>query len=309
MKKAIVTGATGFLGRHLVKCLAGEGVQVYAVFRQANGGAVLPPNVVCLCNDLSEPHELARQLRAAGAENADVFYHTAWSGVAQKEKNNYAVQKENLLYSMSALDAASELACGKFINIGTVAEYVKNTALIQGDTVPTPNDVYGATKVAVHYLLEACAHNRKQPFIHVILSSTYGEYRKDGSIIPYTIEMLLQGGRPSFGALDQMWNFIYIKDAAYALYKVGELGRPGKTYPIGTEDRRPLYAYICELRDHIDSTLPLDVGEKTALYSNVRSSCVDIEELKRDTGFTPRYNFAEGIQNTITWLRGGVNPI
>lgn len=306
MEKAVVTGATGFLGRHIVDCLCQHKVQVYAVFRSRVEKGFFPDDVVCILDDLSDETRLAESLKAAGAGHADVFYHAAWSGVAPQDKNDYECQRKNLLYSVAAVNACHALHCQKFVNVGTVAEYVHCDGLIDGHQMPTPNDIYGAMKVAVRYVTAACAQKNGLPMIHTILSSTFGEHRSDDNVISYTIKALLKGEKPSFGALDQLWNFVYIRDAAYAYYLIGCYGVAGKTYAIGTEERKPLNQYILQIRDQIDPALPLGIGEKKAEYTKVRNSCVDISELQADTGFRPQFSFEQGLQRTIAWFRGQI---
>lgn len=305
MKKAIVTGATGFVGRHLTEFLCEHGIEVFAVIRDKHKADLLPENAVCVFDDLSDTEMLTQKLSGVGAEGADVFYHLAWNGVARRYKNDFLCQYTNISTSLNAIKACNYLRCGKFVYSGTVAEYVTNEGLICPDSTPTPNDIYGSFKVAARFVLSAYAKSVDQPWVSTILSSAYGEYRRDGSVIPYTIEALLRGETPSFGELDQMWGFIYAKDAANAFYLIGEKGINNKTYPIGTSERRPLREYIYKIRDCIDPALPLNVGVHKE-FKKVQSSCVDITELENDVGFKPRYNFDEGIINTIEWYKKAV---
>ena len=164
--------------------------------------------------------DLARQL---SGEKFDIFYHLGWAGVDGKEKNNISLQLSNIQTSLDMLHLSKFLKCNLFLAAGTVAEYVFNEHVIDFSKKQTPNDVYGATKTSVHYLLEAVAAQLEQDMIWAVLPSTYGEGRTEGNILTYTITTLLEGKCPEYGNLQSMWDFVYVTDVAKAIIKIGEL--------------------------------------------------------------------------------------
>ena len=190
-----------------------------------------------------------------------------------------------------------------FVAAGTVAEYVFGNEIIDSSLKQTPNDIYGATKVAVHYLLEAISKQIKQNMIWAVLPSTYGEGREEDNIITYTITTLLRGEKPQYGNLEQMWDFLYVTEVARAIVELGEKGKYNMTYGIGSGQYRPLKDYICAIRDMINPNLDLGIGERMVESSEPMSSCVNIEQLTADTGFVPRITFEEGMKKTIQYYR------
>lgn len=302
MKKIIISGGYGFLGRNLMEyCLDNrKEVRIFAIARHE---PQVDYPVTTVLDDLSDAERLATKLIQAGAENADAFFHTAWNGVAPQHKGNIDVQLCNIKGGVSALQACNRIGCERFINIGTVAEYVEVTDLISADCRPCPGDMYGATKIATHYILESYARMLHQPYIKAILASTYGEYRNDDNVISYTIKSLLTGAIPSYGSLQQMWDFIYVKDAAKALCLIAEKGISGKTYGIGSGCYAPLRSFIGAIKDSIDPSLKLDIGAKEDKYKKILNSCVNNFALQQDTGFVPDYSFSEGIKRTIAYFQ------
>lgn len=89
-----------------------------------------------------------------------------------------------------------------------------------------------------------------------------------------------------------------------ALWLIGEKGIPGKTYGIGSGVYRQLKAYIVKIRDIIDPELELGIGDIPSLSDKAFSSCVNIYDLVKDTGFEPQVDFEEGIIKTIEYYRG-----
>ncbi len=304
MHRVVVTGGTGFIGSWLVKELLQHDVAVIALVRSVNCNKFDEfPNkeLLTLIQYESEEYYSLKEKQ----QNIDAFYHLAWAGVSTVQKNDGQMQLENIHFSMKMLEYAKQIGVKRFLGMGTVAEYAfsDNTIEANGNR-QTPNDMYGAAKTSAHYMLEAYARILDIDFNWVVLPSTFGEGRRDDNIITYTITTLLRGERPQYGMLMQMWDFLYVGEVARALRLIGEKGCPGKTYGIGSGVYRQLKDYIITIRDIIDPKLELGIGDKPALSDKAFSSCVNIFELAKDTGFEPKVSFEEGIRRTIDYYRG-----
>ncbi len=304
MKNAIVTGVTGFIGSWLTMELLDAGWGVTAIVRDMN--KVLPEiskNVNCIVvvgdlntmrADIIPPHEY------------DVFFNLGWSGVSPEKKDDVSLQISNITMALNALTICNEVGCKLFISTGTVAEYALTTNVMDLGAKQKPNDMYGAAKVSTHYFLEVQARKIKQPFIWCVIPSTFGERRVDNNIITYTIRSLLRKEVPRYGKLEQMWDFLYVSDVVRALRMIGERGICGKVYGIGSGQYKPLFEYIKIIRDIINPNLKLGIGERNDLEDKAFSSCVNIYDLVRDTGFKPCISFEEGIRNTVRyWEKEG----
>ncbi|MCR4650567.1 MAG: NAD(P)-dependent oxidoreductase [Lachnospiraceae bacterium] len=298
MRSVILTGGTGFIGSRLKQELLDNSIKVILLVRKA--GDHVPPhdNLEVIEYYSPEYEELL-----SGREDIDAFYHLAWAGVAPELKNEREIQIANIDFAMEMLELAVKVGAKRFIATGTVAEYAFCEDVMDVNAKQTPNDLYGASKTASHYMLETWARSQDMPFNWIVVPSTYGEGRKDNNILTYTIRTLLAGGKPSYGYLNQMWDFLYVGEVARALRLVGEKGISGKTYGIGSGVYMPLRSYVEIIRDIIDPTLPLGIGDRPALSDKAFSSCVSIKELTADTGFVPQLDFETGIRRTIDYYR------
>lgn len=304
MASAVVTGASGFVGSQLVCELTKMGIEVFSVCRgkngieQMNGTSVF--NVSCKMEQYSElPGLICKSLKENMAEPPFAFYHLAWDGVLREDKDNCEKQLRNIEYTASAVRACREIGCEKYIHVGTVAEYTQCHALIDERFAPTPSDVYGATKVAARYVAAQIANTLCQDILFTILASTYGKHRRDDNIISYTTKTLLRGEKPIYGSLKQIWDFIYVEDAARALALIGLHGKPNATYGVGSGRYMSLRTYVECIRDMINPSLLLGIGEQKEKYNKVLNSCVDLFTVQRDTGFYPQYSFEQGIRKMI----------
>lgn len=303
MKNVIVTGATGFIGSWLVQELLKHGIHVTVIAR--NRSRLLPEiasHKNCTIIEKKVEDLLSMDFESGG-DKYDAFFHLGWGGVSSEFKNDIDLQLRNVRMSLHALEVCSEIGCEKFIASGTVAEYVFCTDIMDVNAKQTPNDFYGAAKVSAHYFLGVRARQLGQSFIWMVLPSTYGERRTDNNIITYTISTLLNGQKPRYGNLEQMWDFLYVGDVVRAIRLIGEKGKPGKIYGIGSGQYRHLKDYIVAIRDQIDKNLPLGIGEIPAMSAQTFSSCVNIYDLIVDTGFSPTVSFEDGIKKTIEYLK------
>ena len=298
MENVILTGGSGFIGAHVINDLVSRGIHVTVL--TSNKDFYNDNLLVDIIYTSYDYDEIMKKVRG---KKYDVFYHLGWGGVNGSDKNNIELQISNIQISIDMLKVSKELDCSVFIAAGTVAEYVFCEGVIDFEEKQTPNDMYGATKVAVHYLLEAVAKEIEQNIIWVILPSTYGEGRSGENILTYTIISLLRGECPIYGQLNQMWDFLYVTEVARALVEIGKKGKMNMTYGIGSGEYRSLREYICIIRDMINPELPLGIGKKKSGKRETFSSCVNIESLTRDTGFVPKISFEEGIVKTIEYYK------
>ena len=133
--------------------------------------------------------------------------------------------------------------------------------------------------------------------------SVYGPRDGAKTMIMSAIDAFLQNRCPRFTAGEQVWDYLYSRDAARAMYLIGEKGVSGRVYCVGSGEARPLAEYITILRDSIDPALKMELGAVPYGPGQVMQLCADIEALREDTGFEPEYSFEQGIQETIAWYR------
>ena len=299
---AIVTGSTGFIGSWLTQELLSNGYHVVSVVRD-------PKKLLPEIQNHSNFSYIQSDLRNLKIDDFDMsigydmFFNLGWAGVSPEAKNMVDKQLVNIPMALNAIEVCKGIGCKLFVSSGTVAEYALTTDVMDLGAQQKPNDIYGATKVAVHYYLEVRARQLKQPFIWTVIPSTFGERRTDNNIITYTIKSLLNTQKPKFGSLTQMWDFLYVSEVVRALRLIGEKGKAGKVYGIGSGEYRPLRDYIEMIRDLIDPKLELGIGEVQSYSKQSFSSCVNIYDLIQDTGFQPEVSFQDGIKKTIDWLK------
>jgi nucleoside-diphosphate-sugar epimerase len=308
MKKAIITGAGGFIGRTLTAELLAHGVEVIALDRAEMDIAKILPNsgglriVEC---DLSRLLSLDKAEREPFA-NADVFYHLGWTGSAGDARADYAVQLRNVQWSLDAVNFARESGCASFVGAGSIME--KESSLVgnaQG-VKPGVAYIYGAAKLAAHCMTKPLATQCGIDHIWAMITNAYGAGESSPRFINTTIRKILAGEPLEFTAGTQNYDFVYVSDIAKAFRLLGEAGKPFCQYTLGSGGAKPLRKFIEELGQTLATGSPLHFGNMPYTGVNLPLDEFFIDDLARDTGWSAETSFMDGVRMTYEWIKGSV---
>lgn len=303
MKKAVITGPTGAIGMALIQCLADNGIDVVAVVRPGSARADRireSERVSVVYCDLKELDRLPSLIEGG----ADVFYHFAWDGTFGDSRNNMYLQNNNVKYALDAVDAAYKLGCKTFIGAGSQAEYGRFEGDLNASVPAFPENGYGIAKLCAGQMTRIACQQKGIRHIWTRILSIYGPYDGDKTMVSSTIIKLMNSEKPSCTKGEQMWDYLYSKDAARAFMMLADGGIDGKVYCLGGGIARPLKDYINLIRDAVGNDVEIGFGDIPYSDKQVMHLCADIKELTKDTGFTPIYTFEQGIGETVDWWRG-----
>lgn len=301
MARAVVTGATGAIGIALLEELIGSGVEVLALCRPGSArNARIPDHPLVTVREC--PLEGMASLEKEEGRPYDVFYHLAWAGTTGADREDMEEQAKNIGYALDAVALGARLGCRLFVGAGSQAEYGRVEGVLQPDTPAFPETGYGMGKLCAGLMTRSRAHQLGMEHIWVRVLSVYGPGDTEGSMVMSTIRKLRAGQIPSFTKGEQMWDYLYSRDAARALCLMGTKGVDGRTYVLGSGHARPLQDYIKELRDVAAPQGRLAIGALPYAKKQVMYLCADISSLRQDTGWQPQTSFADGIREIVEKL-------
>ena len=306
MDRVLITGAGGFIGHSLVSKLLLEGKEVYGIVYPGhniyeNYGNDEKLHIKCM--DLNQ---VMNHVKDFPKGEIDTLYHFAWVGVKPEFRNNIDVQMLNINMTLECMKLADAIGIKKIVFPGSTNEYLYYGKPLNKDAIPSPNNAYGAVKIALRYLCSDYATRNGVEFVYAIIAGIYAADRRDNNVIFYTIDKLLRKEKPSLTKCEQLWDYVYIDDVMEALYLIGEKGKDGAVYGVGHGDNWELSNYIRIIHQKIDPSLPLGIGEipyQTYQNNKLPCSCIDLTDIEKDTGFKPQVNFEDGISRVIEKIK------
>lgn len=304
MKRIVVTGATSMIGVALIEECLRHDIEIYAVVRSSSGKAGrLPLSEKIHLTDCSLEDLPDLPGRIPGG--CDTFYHIAWGNTGEARNKSTELQSRNIFYTLQAVRAAAELGCRRFIGAGSQAEYgPMDVEKISPDSPVNPSTPYGASKLAAGHLAGMLCRELGMECIWPRIFSVYGKYEKETTMVASGLRKMLAGEPTEFTPAMQRWDYLYSKDAGRAFYLIGEKGKGGSVYCVGSGQARPLKEYIEEMAALTGAGKP-GIGAKPYPPGAVMNLCADIGTLTGDTGFIPEYTFEQGIRETIEWIKAG----
>jgi len=302
MKKVIITGPTGAVGVSLIYELIKYGIEVTAVCRpeskRMNAIPKHPLVRVVECN-VDNLTSLTDKLSC----DYDVFYHFAWDGTYGETRQDLHLQTCNILYTLDAVHLAKKIGCQVFVGAGSQSEFGHVEGVLHPYMPCNPDNGYGIAKLDAGRMsrLECKKLGIRHEWCRIV--SLYGPYDGAYTMVMSGIYKMLAGERPKYTKGEQVWDYIYSKDAARAFRLVAEKGKDGAIYCFGTGQTRRLKDFILAIRDAVNPDVEIGIGEIDYYPNQVMHLEADISNLIEDTGFKPEYTFEEGIRETVEWVR------
>ena len=170
-----------------------------------------------------------------------------------------------------------------------------------------PNSPYSASKAASDHLVRAWNKTFDVPTIVTNCSNNYGPFQHPEKLIPKVIISCLNfKDIPIYGNGKNIRDWIYVEDHVEALIKLIKKGKEGENYNISSNyemSNLALVKKICNIFNKINkkknyTQLIKFVTDRPA--HDFRYS-LNINKIKNEINFKPKYNFDSGLKKTINW--------
>ncbi|KAA9327265.1 NAD-dependent epimerase/dehydratase family protein [Hymenobacter busanensis] len=235
-QRVLVTGAGGFLGRHLVQQLLHQGYAVRALLHRPLTGAVgepdFPASVECVLGDICRPETVAH-----AADGCWGIIHAA--ALAQvNPARNPAVWAVNHGGTATVLQLARQAAVQRFVYVGTANVFGFGTLTRPGnETHPFAGQCYGLdymdSKRAATELVERAVREWQLPavLVHPTFMLGPGDAKPTSNAL---VLELLRGTVPGYPAGGK--NYVHVQDVAVAAVNALTQGRVGESYVLGHQN-------------------------------------------------------------------------
>jgi dihydroflavonol-4-reductase len=231
-----VTGATGFIGTHLVDRLEANGHEVIALTRDRTNADHLPDSVTVVEGDITEKESMRSAMEGVDG----VFHLAAWFQVGPGPWNDEKAERINVDGTRNVLELMDDLNVPKGVYVSTVGVYGNTGGEHVDESYRAPNSfpsVYQRTKWRAHYEVAEPMVADGLPLVIATLGAIYGPGDKDYGGTPRTAFLgHLQQDLPMVPS-DFALPWDYVEDTAANLLRAMERGTPGEEYIIANEAR------------------------------------------------------------------------
>ena len=283
MKRVLLTGATGFIGRHAGPALEERGFEVHQV--GIEDGDLLDPSM---------PAELVARIEPTH------LLHLAWCAVG-----DFWTSPENLRWveaTLRLMHALSERGDGaRVVVAGSSAEYdwTGGGRLVEDVTPERPATLYGAAKHAVGTIgrrLDGLSYAHGRVFF------VYGPGEDERRLVPVVARSLLAGERAAVSEGTQVRDFIHAADVAGALVALLDSDVRGPVN-IASGDPLPVRDIVAMVADAAGRPELVDYGAMPTRPGDPPELIPDVTRLRDEVGFTPIWSTAAGLADAVSSWR------
>ena len=317
MDKILVTGSDGFIGSHLTEELVKNGydVKAFVLYNSFNTWGwldTLPQDILkeieVFQGDVRDPNGVKQAMKGMDA----VFHLAALIAIPYSYHSPDTYVDTNIKGTLNVLQAARELETKRVL--------VTSTSEVYGTAQYVPIDEkhpyqgqspYSATKIGADRLTESFYRSFNLPATIVRPFNTYGPRQSARAVIPTIITQLLSGKEEiKLGSLTPTRDFNYVKDTVNGFIEIYKSDRTiGEEINIATQKEISIGQLAEELIKQINPSAKIICDEQRLRpeKSEVNRLLGCNEKIKSLTNWVPRYSLAEGLAETIAFLRDNMD--
>lgn len=327
-QKILVTGGAGFIGstlcRHLVNDLGHSVINVDKLTYAADlrslesiaGSNHYRFEKVDICDEVAmakvfEMHQPNAVIHLAAESHVDRSIDNPESFIQTNIVGTYRLLEVARSY-WNSLSDEREKSTFRFLHVSTdeVFGSLDDTEMFTEKTAYNPNSPYSASKAASDHLVRSWHKTFGLPILLSNCSNNYGPFQFPEKLIPLMIINSLTGRElPVYGTGKNKRDWLHVEDHARALSLVLLKGVIGESYNIGGHNEIQNLEVVRTICDLVDEISPQDRNRRSRdliTYVPDRPGhdwryAIDSSKLSRELGWSPQYNFANGIRQTVTW--------
>jgi NAD dependent epimerase/dehydratase len=315
MKKALVTGADGFIGSHLTELLLEKGYKVKALsyynsFNYWGWIEDIPPhpNLEVVTGDVRDPHFVKHIM-----QGSDIVFHlAALIAIPYSYHAPDSYVDTNIKGTLNICQAAKESGNIRVLNTSTsevygTAQYVP----IDEKHPKQPQSPYSATKIAADAMAMSFYNAFNLPVTTVRPFNTYGPRQSARAIIPTIITQIAAGMKEiKLGDLSPTRDFNYVKDVAKALVAVAECDETiGKEINIASNFEISMLDTLNLIKKIMQSNVEFITDEQRLRpdQSEVFRLWGENSQITSLTKWQPEFKIEEGLRITCQWFQNPEN--
>lgn len=315
--KALVTGAGGFIGSHLVETLCKQGIQVRAMVKYNGRGdwgmlsdvdnSILRDTEVVMGN-ICDPFFVRNSVKGCDY----VFHLAALIGIPYSYIAPTDYVQTNITGTLNVLQASRDENVQRVIHTSTSEAYGTAQYVPIDEKHPLQGQSpYSATKIGADKIAESFYRSFELPVVTVRPFNTFGPRQSARAFIPTTIAQALTKDKLSMGSMEPVRDMTFVKDTAMGFVKVGLCDEAiGQVVNLGTgrgESIAAIVKTILKLLGKSDMPIEQDPTRIRPAKSEVMKLVSDNSLAKKLAGWQPEYSLEEGLESTVEWIKQNIH--
>lgn len=307
----LVTGASGFIGSHLVERLLSDGHRVKAFIHYNSRGAIgnleyLPAETLQAVEIITGNLCDSATVRAAVRGSTIVLHLGALVGIPYSYQSPRDALHTNVGGTLNVLEAVRAEGTRLLVHTSTSEVYgtARYTPMDEAHPLQAQSP-YSATKIAADKLVESYVNAFELPAMTVRPFNTYGPRQSPRAIIPTIISQLLVGRSLRLGSVEPRRDFNFVTDTVDGFVRAMATPQFGLVVNLGSG----VDVSIREVADRIAAIM----GTTTKIEGDaqrVRPRASEVERLLADSsraaqllGWRSRVDMDDGLRQTVEWMR------
>ncbi len=227
--KVFITGATGFVGTHVLAAVNALGHDILASTLEEDKTENNPSNIHWLYGDFSDLKFLRTRLTSF---NPDVIIHLAWQGIPDYSETS---SRRNLNHSIELIDfILSKTNCKKIIVSGSCWEYGKTQGACKESSLVNIDSYFAWAKFSLYKYLSVKCDKKNVVLNWFRIFYVYGPGQREKSLIPTLIKSIGQSKTPRITSPLNKNDFVYAEDVAKVFAKTIDTDLPSGVYNLGS---------------------------------------------------------------------------
>lgn len=293
-ERALVTGASGFIGSQLIRRLLHDGAAVVALVRSTSD--------LWRIEDVLDWIELARDGEGVPQGGLDVVYHLAASGVRHGEEAAQVVET-NVVGTLRALELARAAGAHRFVYCGSCFEYGPGQRLSEAAPL-RPISAYGASKAGGGLLAEAYSQEHGLPVSWVRPFTAYGPFEAAYRLVPSAIVRALDREPLELTSGSQTRDFVYVEDVVEGIVAVAHSeAAVGGRFNLCTGVSTTVVDVAKTVGEFVGDPVELRVGALPDRSDDFAVLSGDPLHTAESLGWQAAVLLREGLARTIDWFR------
>lgn len=304
MKKVLVTGATGFIGRHTIAPLTAAGFEVHAVTSKTPLNSTDVNGKCCWHTmNLLDPMQVKNLVSTVKPTH---LLHFAWYNIPGK----CLVAEENFLWVQASLELLRhfrEQGGERVVMAGSALEYDWNYGYCSEVLTPrNPHTTYGVCKNALQEMLKAYAEITNLSSAWGRIFNVYGPYDHPKRLVSSVIASLFRGEPALCSHGNQIRDYLYVEDVANAFVQLLESNVVGE---INIASGKPMAVkeIILTIAKKLGKSDLVKLGAILASAEEPPLFAANVSRLSTEMSFLPKYDLDKGLDEAIIWCQKQFN--